>query len=739
MGTTKKVALVVGIFLALMVAFGSANIWAGRKSTEPGEIKAVLANARLPGIYIRVDHMRDYYGPDMAVTHAAGDLRGFNWSDLEVGSTESTRYYNWGRLEKWLETQVAQGKHPAITLSVYNGVAAGGIAVPDYVKNDPSAVITTTLHDGRTWIVPKYWAPQFLNRYTRFIRDMGFRLRTHRPDLLSQMAFVSIGTGMYGETNAGWDPAYPEVKNALLNAGLDSHLWVETMKEITDAYIDAFSAPVDPSNPSAGKRLLVPLLQQSAPYTFSPTERRDIAAYSASKGVGLSIDGLYPEQKQAVFGGNTNVPYSGMYDQIFLYNGLVPIAWETYDYMLCNTTQVYWGILNGLDKHPDYLRLSDDLFFNFDSQGNVTGIKEDNIKIFDWASKYLGVTITNTPSVWVAMRDSRAPWQTCWQADPWQPGQQPNGELTTDTYPQWGNYSFWLKQDDSIPGGQTYPETNEERSRGGYPIEHIGINYSHPYNPNLPPGKEGWVIRRTDQASDNNYMFFRVNDGYVFKGSGPVTITVTYWDNYTDTWALAYDAAGGVQKWATPDGSDKPYVQKEGTDTYRKAVFHIPDARFGNGLVGNTDFFIYNREDGDEWIHFVDVQVDRKHREPEPTPTPTPTATPTPLPYGEVGGVVFVDNNRDFVRDSGDASVPGATVRLINGGTVMTSTVTDENGGYSISNISPGMYKLKVIFPETYKAEAFDNVDISVSAGSTIPVDFPALREFLMYLPVLRK
>ncbi len=729
-GFKKMIWLVVGALFGIAWFFASSRAYA--------------SHGKLPGIYIRA---HTWYGEGYPIQelHARGEMLSLNWSDLEVGDTEAHRgyYFDNNRLRGWLEKEIAAGKAPALTLSVYNGRLAGGIAVPEYVKHIPNAVVTTTVN-GHPWLLPKYWDDAFLSRYTRFIRDMGTYLKTHPKDkdykFIDKIAFVSIGTGTYGEINA----AGPDVQ-ALVSAGMTPNAWYNAVERITDAYIEAFSEPVDPNDPSKGRRLLVSLQQQTAPYTFGPKDRYVIATYSAAHGVGLSIDGLYAEQKQAIFGNRPNLEYSGMYDQIFLYNGIVPIAWESYNYMLCNPTQVYWGMLNGLDKHPDYMRLTDDLFYEKDSQGNIIGKKTENIEIFEWASKYLGVTITNTPSVWVAMRDSRAPWQTCWQANPpWQPGQQPHGEIVPDTYPQWGNYSFWLEQDDSVPGGFTYPETNMERSMGGYPMEHIGVNTS-PYNPNLPPGKEGWVIRRTDQASGNNYMFFRVSDGYVFKGSGPVTITVTYWDNYTDTWALAYDAAGGVQRWAVPDGSDKPYVQKEGTNTYRKAVFHIPDARFGNGLTGNTDFFIYNREDGDEWIHFVDVQADRNHREPEPTPTPTPTVTPTPtptptpIPYGNAAGNVFVDEDRDFLPDPHEAGVSGATVQILQSGSVLTSTLTNVRGEYRVDDLSPGLYVLRVLFPKTYKAEAFDSLDISVSAGTTTTVDIPALREYFMYLPVLRK
>ena len=113
---------------------------------------------------------------------------------------------------------------------------------------------------------------------------------------------------------------------------------------------------------------------------------------------------------------------------------------------------------------------------------------------FEFANRFLGRTIADTPSVWVAMRDHR----------------QAPGERTY--WPQWGNYSYWLYQDDNVAGGRTVTETNDPNV--ALPV----------YNPALPAGKEGWSTRRTDQATGNPYMWLKVDDGYINGNSPAVAV-----------------------------------------------------------------------------------------------------------------------------------------------------------------------------------------------------------------------
>ena len=167
-----------------------------------------------------------------------------------------------------------------------------------------------------------------------------------------------------------------------------------------------------------------------------------LAAYAAERGIGLSFNGLTPDFNNAIQGVDrcNNTVECGMYDPIFYHNRSVPIAFETYDYMLCDTSSVYWGMLSGLDKKVDFLRLNYDLFYDPVTHQDRT----ENLAIFDWTARYVGKTLANTPSVWVAMREHRTPTTYCYA--------QPE---TVSYYPQIGNYSYYLIQDDNVTGGRS--------------------------------------------------------------------------------------------------------------------------------------------------------------------------------------------------------------------------------------------------------------------------------------------
>jgi len=663
--------------------------------SAPQAPQALVPPVSRPGIYM----VADYVGMDPHHYGLSGALRTFDWSEIEV----QEEVYDWTPVEEWLELQAGLGKAAGIGISTYNGACCGGIeALPEYLRNNPDVVWISY----RGQHIPRYWSDAYKEPYRRFVNELG---RQYKDD--PRVEFIAIGSGMYGEIRA-WDEQDDQAAKDL--EGATAQLWIDTVNEITDYYVEAFSE---------GGQLKKVLFNQTGTYTFHARERQDIAQYSAEHGVGLSINGLYPETMGARCGGLCQ------YDQLFLYGDQVPTAWETYDYMIgCDehATSVYWAILNGLDKHPQYLRLNIDLFAEPGENGYgelpLGPDKEENIEVFQWARHYLAATIDNTPSVWVAMRDVRAPWQTCWMAAK---GISPEPEWS----PQRGNYDFWLYQLDDIAGGQTVVETN-------FCTTYDGTALNKPdCNPHLPSGREGWVIRRTDQETGNYYMWFDIDDGYIYGGTNAVTITVTYWDNDTDTWSLHYDAVGGQEKAAIPLGSNNPWVQKTGSNTYQKAVFRITDARFANGLTGGTDFYIDCENDGDEWIHFVDLtngqwtpvwEVPTPTPTPTPMPTNTPTATPTPRPNtGHVYGLVFDDLNEDGVYDAGEPPVQGALVELLAGGeTVVMSHVTGADGRYDFRDITPGFYVLRETDPPGYRSITWNELPYNIAAGTVLEWNF---------------
>lgn len=321
--------------------------------------------------------------------------------------------------------------------------------------------------------------------------------------------------------------------------------WIATSKAITDFYLGAFDD--------------TPVLFQFAPIYLNAFERFECSRYAATNGAGLMHDGLVPDRVSAYGSNSACDNQAGHWDPIMTYNDSVPISFETYQQYLPTHTDVYWAILNGLAKHADYINIGKCLLNVCDENEEILQPlqpRTDNFPIFQYANRYLGATIDTTPSVWVALRDTE--YTFC---------------------PDAGNFEFWLSQDNDVAGGDTVPEWN------------------------VSGAKQGRYTRRTDQATNNPFMYFDVDDGYIFGGMNEVEISVTYYDNGFDSWELQYQgpitnetykSAGVVQKW--------------NTGQWLTATFQIDDAKFTNMQSGGNDFRIDCMNDGDEYIHKVDVR-----------------------------------------------------------------------------------------------------------------------------------
>ncbi len=317
-----------------------------------------------------------------------------------------------------------------------------------------------------------------------------------------------------------------------------------------------------------------PLLLQMASIFEHQTERREFVDFAAARGIGLKHNGLTPDNDGVVYDNPAYSFYqSGAFDLMRKWGNRVPIGWESYDYLLTGVTGTTWGIYNGLDKHADYMVLADD-------------ITTDPARrpLLEFANAHLGRTLDTTPSVWVALRETQKTW-----------------------YPDRGNYEFWLWQNDDVPGGRTVALWN------------------------TGPEPQGRFTRRTD-APNNPYMYFDIADGYVaLHGDTPLDITVIYLDQGNDRWELSYPTASNLYQSAG-------VVQKTNSNTWKTVTFTTTGAVFANQQPGGgnhsgSDFRIDSRGDGNEVIHFVQV-------EPHGSSPPPVTITLTlqqggPLPNGQ--------------------------------------------------------------------------------------------------------
>ncbi|MCB0243655.1 MAG: hypothetical protein KDI12_09615, partial [Anaerolineae bacterium] len=490
------------------------------------------------GIYTFFDW--PHLDPDLYPWLTGGHMA-FTWRSIEG---RGPGQYYWEDVDQWLASEAALGKTVALSFTAYEGNCCGGNQVPQWFNNAQgewpagNGYVTCSWTDysgSHTEDIPMYWTAAFQSAYESFMQAIAARYGND-----PRVALIEIAAGIYGETMPA--ESDDEVDACLQAAGLTSDLWTQTVNRITDIHQRAWQD--------------TPMVLQYAPWYLYRKERRDITDYAASLGIGLKHNRLVTDHDDQVVRSDTatihpDVCRTGQYDPMLQYAGQVPVGWEGESSYHPEASDLIWSLLNGLNKHPSYLLL-----------GKATIATDDPYR--QWAlrlaDRYTDVTVANTPGVWVALRDPLPP----------NPGDPPRW------YPQWGNFDFWLRQDDNAPGGRSVP------------VWYVG---PHPW---------GRYARRTDAASDNPDMYFDVDDAFI-DGSGavPVTVSVLYYDNGTDTWELQYDATGDNFKSAG-------VVQKTNSREWLETTFVLPDAQFASQLDG-YDFRLRSRGDGNEYFSFVEV------------------------------------------------------------------------------------------------------------------------------------
>ncbi|RME45940.1 MAG: hypothetical protein D6791_09555 [Chloroflexi bacterium] len=132
---------------------------------------------------------------------------------------------------------------------------------------------------------------------------------------------------------------------------------------------------------------------------------------------------------------------------------------------------------------------------------------------------------------------------------------------------------------------------------------------------------------------------------------------------------------------------------------------------------------------------------------PEASKTPTPTLTPTSGVTATVWGVVWLDSNRDGMRDVGEPGIPGveltletAAARGVDALAQSWQTTTNAQGRYRFDNLAPGTYTLYPSrFPSRYIPTTAWRVILQVEPNMAPKRSFGAAtpdRE--LYLPLMQ-
>lgn len=580
-----SIILIAGIMLSLAswVSFGGSTISpsladqvAPAGAVEPAQLPAGSGS---PGNYIQFDEPTHNLDQSHGYPATGGHAR-YGWNILEPDWDGDYRFDEY--ILPWVQQEVARGKKVAIGFVTYNGRQYGGIDVPSWLwARDPNVRLNNS-----GYYVLNYLNRTYVEEYKEFVRDFAQWVAAN-PVVRDNLAWIETGIGLFGEnqpTAKNWNDAvdYNYYKLYAPNPdggnGWSSVHWVNHIYEVNQFYRDAFN--------NAGMSNM-PIVTNIAPTYLADWERIESSNHAVSINVGLKHAGLMADHANAL---DSYAPIVQYFDG----PSQVPICWEVYGPETSfgpGENEWYWTVLAGLQYHPDYW---------LPTRGVMT--YPTHVGPARMAEDYAGVTLQTTPDIWVAMRET-------FRTGQWD-----------DPIP--GDFEFWLYRDD-YSQGMTVTETNRSdlsaiTNRRGQSV----------YNPTLGSSKEGWTTRRTSQEDGNPYMWFKIDDGYIYGGPTEATITVTYFDKGTDRWALRYDATSGFKD-ATPDGSASAWVQKTNSNTWKTATFHVTDGRFQNYMSGGHDFRIDCLNDGNEWIHMVKLTKGTSAVTPTPTRTPTATATPT--------------------------------------------------------------------------------------------------------------
>jgi hypothetical protein len=590
-------------------------------------IWAWTAVARLPsnqinsrGIYIQFDNIFNNIDAAHGFPVVGGHQR-WQWKNLEPSYDND---YRFDEIRSFVSQQDSVGKKAALGIETFVGrinqsPPYGSLGVPQWLwQTYPNVALWNPRGNPPYWYTLNYLDANYKAKYQEFVYAFADWLAAN-PDVTAHVGWIEMGVGMYSETQPSdqwvtqnWPDYAFYADDPPAGLGWSGADWEGYVNWCTDTYYHAFRV----RNPSLS---FIPLFLNCAP-DFKGV-RDDFSNYAAQKGIGLKNNGLQVDRH----------PYY-LYGPLETWGavtapGVAPIAWETYEQWLTNETELYWGLLCALDKHPDVLE--PDRWLMVDHSYNK---RANYVAIWNWIAPYLGVTPDTTPGIWCALRETEFP---------------SNGEP--------GNFDFWLFQRTNLTGGASVTAWNVT----GY--------------------KEGRYTRRTDQSSGNPYMHFQVlNPSTFYNGPGQVTVHVTYLDQGSDSWRLTYDSTTGEKTAGT--------VTKTNTNTWKKQSFVLSDARFRNGYgpggVGEApDLKIDCMNNGDEYIHLIEVVKSGGG------PTPTPTQTTTPC---SIQGSVSLQGRPAPPHTRW--SVP-LTVNVCG---TPHSVTTDQMGNFTVSGLTPGTCDIQV-------------------------------------------
>ncbi len=476
-----------------------------------------------------------------------------NWATFEPQNT-NPRTYNWAYVDSQLATAAANGKK--VSLMIHSTVA-GGInersAVPDWVYTEfnlpPYDQLVNMGGTSQIHIIPS-WRPEIRARFEELIAAIGARYKNNNTIESIYITAVSHASGeeLY--------IAKPQLTTLENDWGLTPQVLQTWLESRMSAWLQAFSGE----------------------------ERKLVWVGSAT---GLSWNNRPDFEAVA----RNLIDYAAVHN-IGARAGLVECyldkigdyLWSNYKdgngYIYVNEDSIrfdgrYWGDENE-EYGPSFTRYGVDHSSPVRYRFAIMRTLQARMR-FLWTTAYtetINAALSNYArlSFGKNIYNSSDAWSFLFQSP------QLDGVPVK-------NFERWLIQRD-MAGGMTVPTQKVNRvfdAGGAYASSTLWYDYT---------------ARRTDFASNNNYMFFALDDRFTANGS--VQIKVEMLDNSQTSWHLDYyNSSGSIVSTNNivniNDGQKKTYT------------FTLNNPNFANQFINNMDFRLVNMGPGDLTVSWVRV------------------------------------------------------------------------------------------------------------------------------------
>lgn len=569
------------------------------------------------------------HGGNYPPTEGAGALGNWMWAAWKLIEPQPGQY-NWGIFDSYLaaegskNTRLLNGqvlrKPIAISIQILTDVRQND--VPDYIykeitkSGDPEKWLESfpafPKLDGRVCKIedacqsanqcgpvlrPPWEHPYFQERFRALVKAFGARY-----DQDPRVNSIWITTGLYGENviaglggcanaKGGKCPASDpccyqnQCRFDFSPANVFGNWLIQ--KDILGTYRAAF--PTKPlfiinSAPTARHELALRALQLSPPLGIKHNALEfDLPDQNTSDNAQWRSINLYWNEAQA----------RGL-------EGMVGFE-HFYYHAPANT---YWALLAGLSRGMTLIDLPKahlDVIAQMQREHDRAAISRDNsgdyFPMWRFVEDHFARKAATTPSVWIVLRDTA----------------YPTGEP--------GDWEFYLYRPENL-GGQAIPQDRPQAK-----TKSVGMG-------SLPRGaqdqfirRSGAFVRRTDQANQNFYMYFKVDPRWPAVQTVGFDLEITYLDTGTDTFAVHYG----------PGGQREVVIQKKNTNKFIREKLSLPDLNLRDSINGTGDQFrIDCRGDGDEYIHMVRL-IPKNWQAPLwdfGAPPPEDKSTPPSAPTG---------------------------------------------------------------------------------------------------------